>query len=275
MSKSITAIRPVIVNVNDKTGLITEQQITLPTFMKVVDRKSVDVMVGLKAVLPEGIQTSDRVTFRMFHSGIDTAIAGIGGRVTFASFVQSLSALVTASAYGQNLTAHYDRLPPFSEYALKLAQGYVGKTESLSLAKLGEVMEKTITELMALPVAVTGKKSANGTAVVSTSTANLPKLADVPELSEKDIDRRNLSADIADKRASESLLNATANHAATLQDAQAKAAQEAQAKAQSEGANVFKLVAAMPDQNQAVEMLRQLAEQLGYRVSKMPAKKTA
>lgn len=270
MSKSITAVRPAIINTCDKTGLITETAITLPAFMKGIDQKSVDVLAGLKSVLPEGIQTSDRVTFRMFHSGIDTAIAGIGGRVTFASFVQSLSALVTASAYGQNLSAHFDRLPPFSEYALKLAMTYTAKTESLPLSKLGEIMEKTLTELFALPAVAPNAKD---TTRKTTPPAPLPnKVVDVPEIN---VDRVNISADIADKKAADSLFDATADHAAALAEQQATAEQAAKAKAQAEGADIFKLVAAMPDQAQAVEMLKQLANTLGYKVSKMPAKKEA
>ena len=237
MSKFITTIRPVVVNVNDKTGLITEQQITLPAFMKAVDRKSVDVMIGLKAVLPEGIQTSDRVTFRMFHSGIDTAIAGIGGRVTFSSFVQSLSALVTASAYGQNLSAHFDRLPPFAEYALKLAQGYAGKTESLSLEKLGEIMRKTLSELFALPVAVTGKKSANG------AVLNIAHKEALPEKSEDDVTRDE------NGRVTES-----AAEKAARETAEKKAAFEAETVAR---------VTNMPD-DQAIFLIRAMAARYGF-----------
>ena len=236
MSKSITAVRPVVINVNDKTGIITEQQITLPAFMKAVDRKSVDVIAGLKSVLPEGIQTSDRVTFRMFHSGIDTAIAGIGGRVTFASFVQSLSALVTASAYGQNLSAHFDRLPPFAEYSLKLAQGYAGKTESLSLEKLGEIMRKTLSELFALPVA--SPKKAEKSPVL-----NIAHKEALPEKSEDDVTRDE------NGRVTES-----AAEKAARETAERKAAFEAETVAR---------VTNMPDE-QAIFLIRAMAARYGF-----------
>lgn len=279
MLKSITAIHPVVITTCEKTGLITSTQITLPTLFKGVDKKSVDVSKGLKAVLPESIGDSERVTFKMFHNSIDTSIAGIGGRATFTSFVQCLGALACASAYGQNLNNHYERLPAFAEYALKLAQGYIGKTESLVLSKLVDVVDKVIGEIFALPIAPTKgtkKPPVNAPAPIPAPIADDNNVGPHGFAKFRSLAAGHEAHEDSIRASDTALIFAPELELAIARE---KARIAAQALADAEKADVnfiasFEAIAKnRPDF--AIEQLKAMAELAGFKLVKKPAKKAA
>ena len=78
-----------------------------------------------------------------------------------------------------------------------------------------------------------------------------------------------MSADIADKRASDSLTLATQAHVDAMTEAEAKARSTAEAKKQSEAVDVVRLIAQMSDKEQAVTLIRAMAARFGYTLVNM------
>ena len=89
------------------------------------------------------------------------------------------------------------------------------------------------------------------------------------DLTENQIDRINLSADIADKRAGESLTLATQAHVDAIAEAEAKAKLTAEAQKEKEGVDVVRLIADMADKDQAVTLIRAMAAHFGYTLVNM------
>lgn len=276
MSKIVNAVRPVITTTCDKTGLITSEPIIRPSFFKGVDVASVDVAKGLRAVLPEAIGDNERVTFRMFHASVDTCLTAVGCAVTFGSFLQSLSALAVANAYGQNLEQHFARMPYHTSYAVQLASTYLGKTESLKFSTLVEVMSKVLAELFLLPLKkpeVEGGKRTKKTAINAPVPAPIPAPIPAPV--------RSLAfgheAHENSIRASDAALIFAPELELAIAREKARIAAQALADAEKADLNFIASFEAIAKNRPdfAIEQLRQMAELAGFKLVKKPAKKAA
>ena len=96
------------------------------------------------------------------------------------------------------------------------------------------------------------------------------KIIESDELTAQQINQRNISADIADSRAADRLLEAVKAHAEKVMEKPVDLEQTAY----EEGVSVVGLIAKL-EHDQALDLVRQMAETLGYRLSKLPDNKAA
>ena len=217
----------------------------------------VNVAGIIQSVLPAGIVGT--IKPRDISMSHETARAAIGAKASPKAIIVGLSYLTLAFAYGQGKPETLTKgCPAWAVHGLSLAcQYFKAGAGNVTVDALATAVQSAVDKLLTLPKPIKAK---------STSVINVPVLASKvdDDLTENQIDRINLSADIADKRASENLTMATQAHVDAMADAENKARLTAESQKQSETVDVVRLIAEMSDKDQAVTLIRAMAAHFGF-----------
>ena len=219
----------------------------------------VNVAGIIQSVLPAGIVGT--IKPRDISMSHETARAAIGAKASPKAIIVGLSYLTLAYAYGQGKPETLTKgCPAWAVHGLSLAcQYFKGGAGGVTVDSLSTAVQSAVDTLLALPKPVKAK-------VVNAPAITVPvvksKVDD--DLTENQIDRINLSADIADKRAADSLSVATQAHVDAMNEVEQKARLTAEVQKQAEGVDVVRLIAEMSDKDQAVTMIRAMAAHFGF-----------
>ena len=224
----------------------------------------VNVAGIIQSVIPAGIVGT--IKPRDISMSHETARAAIGAKASPKAVIVGLSYLTLAHAYGQGKPEVLAKgCPAWAAHGLTLACDYFkAGAGNVTVDALSTAVQSAVDKLLTLPKPIKAKST-------STPAITVPVIeskVDV-DLTEKQIDRINLSADIADKRAADSLLLATWLHVEAMTEDEAKAELTAEAQKQQEGVDVVRLIADMADKDQAVTLIRAMAARFGYTLVNM------
>ena len=224
----------------------------------------VNVAGIIQSVLPAGIVGT--IKPRDISMSHETARAAIGAKASPKAIIVGLSYLTLAFAYGQGKPETLTKgCPAWAAHGLTLAcQYFKAGAGNVTVDALSTAVQSAVDTLLTLPKPIKAK-------AVSSPVVNVPVIkskVDV-DITENQIDRINLSADIADKRANESLAIATQAHVDAISEAEAKAKEHAESQKEKEGVDVVRLIAEMADKDQAVTLIRAMAARFGYTLVNM------
>ena len=219
----------------------------------------VNVAGIIQSVLPAGI--TGIIKPRDISMSHETARAAIGAKASPKAIIVGLSYLTLAYAYGQGKPETLTKgCPAWSVHGLSLAcQYFKAGAGNVTVDALATAVQSAVDTLLTLPKPAKAK-------AVSSPAITVPVIeskVDV-DLTENQIDRINLSADIADKRAADNLTMGTWAHVDAMTEAESKAKSTAEAQKQSEAVDVARLIADMADKDQAVTLIRAMAARFGY-----------
>ena len=238
----------------------TKSIVTVPTSTaKLIT--GVNVAGIVKSVLPAGISPDTIVKPRDISMSHETARAAIGAKASPKAIIVGLSYLTLAYAYGQGKPETLTKgCPAWAVHGLSLAcQYFKAGAGNVTVDALSTAVQSAVDTLLTLPKPIKAK-------AVSSPAITVPvvesKVDD--DLTENQIDRINLSADIADRRAADNLTMAIQAHANAMAEAEAKAKEHAESQKQQEGVDVVRLIAEMRDKEQAVTLIRAMAAHFGY-----------
>ena len=239
----------------------TKSIVTIPTStLKLIT--GVNVAGIIQSVIPAGIVgTIKPRDITMSH---ETARAAIGAKASPKAIIVGLSYLTLAHAYGQGKPDVLAKgCPAWAAHGLTLACDYFkAGAGNVTIDALATAVQSAVDKLLALP------KPAKAKAVNAPTIPVIESKVDA-DLTENQIDRINLSADIADKRAGESLTLATQAHVDAITEAEQKAKLTAEVQKQQEGVDVVRLIADMADKDQAVTLIRAMAAHFGFTLVNM------
>ena len=224
----------------------------------------VNVAGIIQSVLPAGIVGT--IKPRDISMSHETARAAIGAKASPKAIIVGLSYLTLAYAYGQGKPETLTKgCPAWAAHGLELAcQYFKAGAGNVTVDALSTAVQSAVDQLLALPKPVKAKK-------VNAPAITVPVIESKVDdtMSEAQVDRINLSADIADKRAGESLTLATQAHVDAIAEAEAKARETAEAQKQAEGVNVVRLITEMSDKDQAITLIRAMAAHFGFTLVNM------
>ena len=248
----------------------TKSIVTVPTSTaKLIT--GVNVAGIVKSVLPAGISPDTIVKPRDISMSHETARAAIGAKASPKAIIVGLSYLTLAYAYGQGKPETLTKgCPAWAVHGLSLAcQYFKAGAGNVTVDALSTAVQSAVDTLLTLPKPIKAK-------AVYSPVVNVPVIKSKvdADITENQIDRINLSADIADKRANESLAMATLAHVDAIKESENKARERAESQKEKECVDVVRLIAEMRDKNQAVTLIRAMAARFGYTLVDMqlPAK---
>ena len=224
----------------------------------------VNVAGIIQSVLPAGIVGT--IKPRDISMSHETARAAIGAKASPKAIIVGLSYLTLAYAYGQGKPETLTKgCPTWAVHGLSLAcQYFKAGAGNVTVDALATAVQSAVDTLLTLPKPIKAKSVNAPTITVPVITSKV----DV-DLTENQIDRINLSADIADKRASENLTLATQAHVDAMTENEVKAREHAESQKQAESVDVVRLIADMADKDQAVTLIRAMAARFGYTLVNM------
>ena len=224
----------------------------------------VNVSGIIQSVLPAGIVGT--IKPRDISMSHETARAAIGAKASPKAIIVGLSYLTLAYAYGQGKPETLTKgCPAWAVHGLSLAcQYFKGGAGNVTVDALSTAVQSAVDTLLTLPKPAKAKP-------VSSPVITVPVIKSKvdDDLTENQIDRINLSADIADKRAADNLTMAVQAHVDAMMDAESKAKLTAEVQKQQEGVDVVRLIADMADKDQAVTLIRAMAARFGYTLVSM------
>ena len=222
----------------------------------------VNVAGIIQSVLPAGIVGT--IKPRDISMSHETARAAIGAKASPKAIIVGLSYLTLAYAYGQGKPETLTKgCPAWAAHGLTLACDYFkAGAGNVTVDALSTAVQSAVDKLLALPKPIKAKSTPAITVPVVESKVD-------DDLTENQIDRINISADIADKRAGESLTLATQAHVDAMNEVEQKARLTAEVQKQQEGVDVVRLVAEMSDKDQAVTLIRAMAAHFGFTLVNM------
>ena len=226
----------------------------------------VNVAGIVKSVLPAGISPDTIIKPRDISMSHETARAAIGAKASPKAIVVGLVYLTLAYANGQGKPETLTKgCPAWATHALKLGCDYFKYgAGNATVDSLSTAVQSAVDKLLALPKPAKAKTVASPAITVPVIESKV----DV-DLTENQIDRINLSADIADKRAADNLTMAVQDHVDAMAAAEAKAKERAESQKQSEAVDVVRLIADMADKEQAITLIRAMAARFGYTLVNM------
>ena len=241
----------------------TKSIVTIPaTTSKLIT--GVNVAGIIQSVIPAGIVGT--IKPRDISMSHETARAAIGAKASPKAIIVGLSYLTLAYAYGQGKPETLTKgCPSWAVHGLSLAcQYFKAGAGNVTVDALSTAVQSAIDTLLTLPKPAKAK-------TVSSPAITVPVIKSKvdDDLTENQIDRINLSADIADKRAADNLTMATWAHVDAMADAENKARLTAEVQKQAEGVDVVRLIADMADKDQAVTLIRAMAAHFGYTLVNM------
>lgn len=224
----------------------------------------VNVAGIIQSVIPAGIVGT--IKPRDISMSHETARAAIGAKASPKAIIVGLSYLTLAFAYGQGKPETLTKgCPAWAVHGLSLAcQYFKAGGGGVTVDALAAAVQSAVDTLLTLPKPIKAKST-------STPAITVPVIeskVDV-DLTENQIDRINLSADIADKRANENLAIATQAHVDAMTEAESKALAMAEVQKEKECVDVVRLIAEMADKDQAVTLIRAMAAHFGFTLVNM------
>ena len=241
-------------------AIVQSTSATLPTSgRKIISGVNVPGILG--CILPPEIGADDVIRSRNVKLSYEMAHSAITGQKSPLAFVQGLAFCAVVFSHGNKSLAQLQAGAPAWVQSLlaNVTQHFKCGAGTVTRAALESALDAGIKLTLALPAPA----KANA---VSSPTITVPVIdskVDV-DLTENQIDRINLSADIADKRANDSLAIATQAHVDAMMESEAKAKEHAESQKQSEAVDVVRLIAEMPDKKQALTLIRAMAAHFGY-----------
>ena len=219
----------------------------------------VNVAGIIQSVIPAGIVGT--IKPRDISMSHETAREAIGAKASPKAIIVGLSYLTLAFAYGQGKPETLTKgCPSWAVHGLSLAcQYFKGGAGNVTVAALATAVQSAVDTLLTLPKP-TKAKAVNAPAI---TVPVIESKVDV-DLTENQIDRINLSADIADKRAADNLTMAVQAHVNAIAEAEAEAKEHAESQKEKECVDVVRLIADMADRDQAVTLIRAMAAHFGY-----------
>ena len=220
---------------------------TLPaSFRKVIVNVNVDGLLNTALAGQVG-----NVTPSMLRFSKDSAKAAMGGKSTPVSFTQGLVFLTCAFAWGQGkVDALAHGLPSHAAHALSASCAVLKGGAGCTAETLAAAVKHGFDAMIALPTKQKTEKAVNG--------------SDVSPLAVS-------SGATVEGEAIRLAAEQTAEQQAALAEKVARETAEAKAAFEAQTVAIF---ANMPE-SAAVEMLKTIAANLGYRLSKLPTKKAA
>ena len=224
----------------------------------------VNVAGIIQSVIPAGIVGT--IKPRDISMSHETARAAIGAKASPKAIIVGLSYLTLAYAYGQGKPETLTKgCPAWAAHGLTLACDYFkAGAGNVTVDALATAVQSAVDALLTLPKPAKAK-AVNAPAI--TVPVIESKVDD--DLTENQIDRINLSADIADKRAADNLTLATQAHVDAISEAEAKAKEHAESQKEKECVDVVRLIADMADKDQAITLIRAMAARFGYTLVSM------
>lgn len=225
----------------------------------------VNVAGIVQSVLPAGI--TGTIKPRDISMSHETARAAIGAKASPKAIIVGLSYLTLAYAYGQGKPETLTKgCPTWAVHGLSLAcQYFKAGAGNVTVDALSTAVQSAVDTLLTLPKPEKAKKVSAPAITVPVITS---KVDDDYDLTENQINRINQLADIADKRAGESLMLATQAHVDAIMDAEAKAKEQAEIQKQAEGVNIVRLITEIADKDHAVTLIRAMAAHFGFELRK-------
>ena len=222
----------------------------------------VNVAGIIQSVIPAGIVGT--IKPRDISMSHETARAAIGAKASPKAVIVGLSYLTLAYAYGQGKPETLTKgCPAWAAHGLSLAcQYFKAGAGNVTVDALATAVQSAVDTLLTLPKQIKAK-------VVNAPAIPVIESKVDDDLTENQIDRINLSADIADKRAADNLTMAVQAHVDAIAEAEAKAKLTAEVQKQAEGVDVVRLIAEMSDKEQAVTLIRAMAARFGYTLVNM------
>ena len=219
----------------------------------------VNVAGIVQSVIPAGIVGT--IKPRDISMSHETARAAIGAKASPKAIIVGLSYLTLAYAYGQGKPETLTKgCPAWAVHGLSLAcQYFKAGAGNVTVDALSTAVQSAVDKLLALPKPIKAK-------AVNAPAITIPVIeskVDV-DLTENQIDRINLSADVADKRAADNLTMATWAHVDAMMENEAKARLTAEVQKEKECVDVVRLIADMADKDQAVTLIRAMAARFGF-----------
>lgn len=240
-------------------AIVQSTSATLPTAgRKIITGVNVAGILG--AILPPEIRRDDVIRSRNVKLSYEMAHNAITGQKSPLAFVQGLAFCAVVFSHGNKSLAQLQSGAPAWVQALlaNVTQHFKCGAGTVTRASLETALDAGIKLTLALPAPEKAKVSSPAITVpVITSKVD-------NDLSENQVDRINLSADIADKRAADNLTLATQAHVDAMMDAEDKARATAEAQKQAEGVNVVRLITEMADRDHAVTLIRAMAARFGF-----------
>ena len=228
----------------------------------------VNVAGILGCILPPEIGRDDVIRARNVKLSYEMAHSAITGQKSPLTFVQGLAFCAVVFSHGNKSLAQFQSGAPswVQDLLANVTQHFKCGAGNVTRAALETALDAGIKITLALPAPEKAKaKAVNAPAIVPAITSKVD--VDV-DLTENQIDRINLSADIADKRAGESLMLATQAHVDAIMDAEAKATEHAERQKHHEGMNVVRLITELSDTEHAVTLIRAMAAHFGFELKK-------
>ena len=245
-------------------AVIQSTSATLPTAgRKIITGINVAGILG--CILPPEIGRDDVIRARNVKLSYEMAHSAITGQKSPLAFVQGLAFCAVVFSHGNKSLEQLQAGAPAWVQALlaNVTQHFKCGAGTVTRADLETALDAGIKITLALPAPEKAKKVNAPAITVPVVESNVDD-----DLTEKQIDRINQLADIADKRAGESLTLATQAHVDAIAEAEAKARETAEAQKQAEGVNVVRLITEMADRDHAVTLIRAMAAHFGFELRK-------
>ena len=246
-------------------AIVQSTSATLPTAgRKIITGVNVAGILG--AILPPEIRRDDVIRSRNVKLSYEMAHNAITGQKSPLAFVQGLAFCAVVFSHGNKSLAQLQSGSPAWVQSLlaNVTQHFKAGAGTVTRSNLETALDAGIKLTLALPA----PEKANAVNAPAITVPLVESKVD-DDLTENQIDRINLSADIADKRAGDSLKLATQDHVDAMTETEAKAKSTAESQKQAECVDVVRLIADMADKDQAVTLIRAMAAHFGYTLVNM------
>lgn len=237
-----------------------------------------DILHG--AIFRDGVTNETTIRPSDIRMSSATALTALGGKMSPQSFILGLIFAVVRFAHGNLIDAN--GLPAGSMTALNASLGLIKKGAGISALSLETAVLAGIEALLALPAPVAKKKPAAlpVTSTITTMPENLNRLtlrAGIARRSESAVNDCDDESGEFNPHHARALVAYSSRRAAKNAEA-AKAADLAAKAAQFERdaeSSAAALIASVTARRDAQEIARSIAESLGFRLVRIPAKKSA
>ncbi len=226
----------------------------------------VNVAGILGCILPPEIGADNIIRARNVKLSYEMAHSAITGQKSTLAFVQGLAFCAVVFSHGNKSLAQLQSGAPTWVQALlaNVTQHFKCGAGNVTRSSLEVALDAGIKLTLALPAPSKAKAVSSPAITVQVIESSVDD-----DLTENQIDRINLSADIADKRAADSLTLATHAHVDAINEAEAKAKEHAESQKEKECVDVVRLIADMSDKDQAITLIRAMAAHFGYTLVNM------
>ena len=245
-------------------AIIQSTSATLPTAgRKLITGVNVAGILG--CILPPEIGANDVIRSRNVKLSYEMAHSAITGQKSPVAFIQGLAFCAVVFSHGNKSLSQLQTGAPSWVQSLiaNVTQHFKCGAGTITRDSLETALDAGIKLTLALPAPAKAK-------AVSSPAITVPVIASKVDdtLTESQVDRINLSADIADKRAADSLTLATQAHVDAIMDAEAKAKEQAERQKQQEGMNIVRLITELSDKDHAITLIRAMAAHFGFELRK-------